>query len=338
MKTYDIALLQGDGTGRSLAAFWAGALPRLAEKCGFRARCVPLPFGKEAFVSLGSAVPAETLAGIRAADAALLGAVDSSGLPESPVGVLRRALDLYADVRPVRTRAGRRFFGKDVDMIFIRESTQGFLPDRNLFAGKGEWMPDEHTALSLRVITYEASGRIARFAFGHARDRGRKTVTVLHKEPVFQMTCGLFLKACRDVSLDFPDILLETELVDNAANRLVAEPEKFDVLLTTNLFGDILSDEAAALVSSLAASANLGADASLFLPVNHQPAYAALEKDAYDPMPSALCVCMMLEHLGEAEAARRLGAAVDLCLAANPGSAGAAMRLLLQTVEQDAQA
>lgn len=315
MKTYRIVLLDGDGIGKALTDYWSRVLPVIADDHGFCLDCCVMPFGKGAYERLGDAAPEETLAAIDAADAALLSAVDAKGAGKSPVGTLRRKLDLYADVRPIKSRPGRWAYRDDLDLVFIRECTQGFLPDRNMFAGNGEFMPDANTALSVRVVTRDASERIARFAFEWAYANKRKRITALHKAPLFKMTCGLFLESCRAIAKGFRDIELDEELVDNAANRLIANPESVDIMLATNLFGDILSDEAAALVSSLAPSMNLGDSAAVFLPVNHQPAYKELEKDAYDPLPSALCVHMLLRHLGEEPAAARLDAAIDKAIA-----------------------
>lgn len=333
MKTYRIALLRGDGIGQPLMEFWREALPLVAERCGFAAECTVLPFGKSARENGDVAIPDSTLDGIKAADAALLAAVDAKGVGESPIGRLRSALDLYADVRPIKTWPGRWAHRPDLDLVCIRESTQGFLPDRNLFAGRGEFMPDADTALSLRVVTREASVRIARYAFNYARRYGRKRITALHKESIFTMTCGMFLSACREVAKDYSDIIFDADLIDNAANRLIRAPESLDVLLTTNLFGDIISDEAAALVSSLAPSANIGDCATVFMPVNHQPEYAALESDTYDPMPAALCAHMLFSMLGENEAANRVERGILTCLASGERQASRLLDLLHKKLE-----
>ncbi len=342
MRTHTIALLRGDGIGEILTAFWAEALPVVADRCGFAVDCRILPYGKSAKdAGHASSVPQETLDGIVAADATLMTAVDAKGAGESPVGIMRRVLDLYADIRPIKPTPGRWAFRPDLDLVCIRESTQGFLPDRNMFRGKGEFMPSEDVAISTRVITRFASERIARFTFDYARKHGRKKITVLHKDSIFAMTCGLFVSACRDVAKDYPDIVLDADLVDNAANRLISEPETLDVLLTTNLFGDIISDEASALVSSLAPSANLGDRAALYMPVNHLPDYRGAEADRFDPMPAALCVPMLLAALGEKAAAARVEAAVRASLAADDGGAKtsrvlAALREHLEKEERNA--
>ncbi len=314
-REYRIALLTGDGVGPVLAQEAAAILTSLSVRYGFGCTIDQLPFGRAAFEQVGTALPEETEAGIRAADATLATAVDANGVVgPTPVGLLRKRLELFADVRLIRARPGRWALRDDLDMVVVREITQGFLSDRNLHTGNGEWMSDADTAFSLRLITYEASRRIADYAFDYAKKNGRKKVTALHKSSIFKLTCGTFLRACRDVAAAYPDIAYEEEVVDNAANGLIAHPEQYDVLLTTNLFGDILSDEAAALVSSLAPSVNQGPQARVYLPVSHSPAYAALKSDAYDPVPALLCLHMLLQDLGEQAAADALDRAISATL------------------------
>lgn len=324
MRTHRVALLTGDGIGPVLAREADDLLALLGHRFGFCCETALLPFGREAFTAFGTPLPDETAKGIRSADAAFAAAVDAKGVTgPTPVGLLRKKLDLFADVRPIRARPGRWSLREDLDLVVIREITQGFLSDRNLHAGCGEWMSDADTAFSLRVITYGANRRIADHAFDYAEKNGRKKVTALHKSSIFKLTCGTFLRACRDAAAAHPAVAYEEEVVDNAANGLIAHPERYDVLLTTNLFGDILSDEAAALVSSLAPSVNQGPGARVYLPVTHSPSYEALKADAYDPIPALLCLHMLLSELGEPEAA----AALD----------GALSRLLLHPGEHTAQ-
>lgn len=315
MRNHRIALLSGDGIGPVLAKETEELLKLLGERTGFRCETETFPFGREAFLKSGTPLPEETVRGIRSADAAIAAAVDAKDVKgPTPVGLLRKKLGLFADVRPIRAREGRWAMRQDLDLVVIREITQGFLADRNLYEGNGEWMSDENTAFSLRVITYEASRRIADYAFHYAEQNGRRKVTALHKASIFKLTCGTFLRACRDAAAAHPAIIYTEEVADNAANGLIAYPERYDVLLTTNLFGDIISDEASALVSSLAPSVNQGADARVYLPVTHAPAYEALKRDEYDPMPSMLCLHMLLQNLGEAEAAALLDQAISTVL------------------------
>jgi len=326
MRTYRIALLTGDGVGPVLAEESAGLLELLGRQTGFRCELERCPFGREAFLKTGTPLPEASLAGIRSADAAIAAAVDAKDVRgPTPVGLLRKELDLFADVRPIRSRPGRWSLRENLDLVVIREITQGFLSDRNLHAGSGEWMSDENSAFSLRVVTYEASRRIADYAFEYAERNGRRKVTALHKAAIFKMTCGTFLRACRNASAAHPAIAYEEEVADSAANGLIAHPERYDVLLTTNLFGDILSDEAAALVSSLAPSVNQGPGVRVYLPVNHAPSYRALAEDRYDPMPALLCLHMLLRDLGETEAAELLDGAVSEALSQAVSSASACL-------------
>lgn len=335
MRQYDIALLSGDGVGPVLSDYLTTLTHQLGETYGFSAKCTVYPFGRAAYLEHGTALPGETAAGIRRADASLLCAVDAKDIPgATPVGLLRRKLGLFADVRPVRALEGRWSLRPDIDLIIVREVTQGFLSDRNLARGSGEWMSDEDTAFSLRVITYEASRRIAEYAFDYAEKNRRTKVTALHKASIFKMTCGTFLRACRDAAALHPSIAYEEAVVDSAANDLIAHPERFDILLTTNLFGDIISDEAAALVSSLAPSVNRGPEASVYLPVSHSPAYAALETDTYDPFPSLLCLHLMLENLGESSAADALNTILKNALKTQSGSTAEQLQLILQQIQR----
>lgn len=329
MRTHRIALLSGDGIGPVLAEESAALLELLGRRMGFSCELTRCPFGREAFLKTGTPLPEETAGAIRAADGAIAAAVDAKDVRgPTPVGLLRRELELFADVRPIRSRPGRWSLREDLDLVVVREITQGFLSDRNLHAGNGEWMSDEDSAFSLRVVTYGASRRIADYAFDYAEKNGRRKVTALHKASIFKLTCGTFLRACRDAAAAHPAIAYEEEVVDSAANGLIAHPERYDVLLTTNLFGDILSDEASALVSSLAPSVNQGPGARVYLPVTHAPAYQALAEDRYDPMPAMLCLQMLLEDLGEAEAAAALDRAVNETLCQGISGASACLATL----------
>jgi isocitrate/isopropylmalate dehydrogenase len=319
-----------------LAGFWGEVLPGIGRRHGFEIDCRSAPFGKGAHEATGRAVPEATLEAMKRADAVLLAAVDAKGLPESPIGFIRRQLDLYADIRPVKARPGGRAFAAGVDLVFVREASQGFLPDRNMHNGGAEWMTDPDTALSMRLITRSASERIARRAFEYARGHGRKKITALHKATVLKKTCGLFLEAVRAAAASYPEIELEEELVDDAANGLIAHPESYDVLLATNLFGDILSDEAAALAGSLAASANLGEGAAVFLPVRHGPCYNALAADEYDVMPAALGAEMLLRFLGENRAAAEVEAAIAAGLSSGVQPASGRLDRLRRALENGA--
>jgi 3-isopropylmalate dehydrogenase len=176
----------------------------------------------------------------------------------NPSSVLRKKFDLYANVRPCRSRPGLTILKKPMDLVIVRENTEGFYSDRNMFAGGGEFMPDEDSAFSIRKVTAKASARIARTAFELARGR-RKKVTAVHKANVVKLSDGLFLREVRRIAGDYPDVALDEVIVDAAAALLVRAPDRFDVIVTTNMFGDILSDEASELSGSLGLGGSINA-------------------------------------------------------------------------------
>ncbi|MGE5607127.1 MAG: isocitrate/isopropylmalate dehydrogenase family protein, partial [Bacteroidota bacterium] len=301
MNKYRIALLPGDGVGPELLKSACRVLDEVQKNTAdFRLEFVEYPFGKQALDDFGAVLPDQTLEGVRMADAVLIGAVntgDISGL--SPLGRIRKELNLFADVRPVKTFPGVWSLKPNIDLVCIRENMEGFLADRNLFKGYGEFMPTEDTVVSLRLLTREGCERISRFAFEYARQHQRKRITAVHKCNVLKMGCGFFLEIVRQTAREYPDIELKDEYIDNVAHNLIKSPDKYDVILTTNLFGDIISDEASALVSGLVPTGNIGQAASVFLPVNHNPRYEAAGKNIINPLPMILCAGMMLGHLGE---------------------------------------
>ncbi|MBC7235890.1 MAG: isocitrate/isopropylmalate dehydrogenase family protein [Chloroflexi bacterium] len=300
--TYRICLIEGDGIGHEVVP--AGR--RLLEATGLPLTFVPAEAGWDVFQRTGLALPAETLEAVREADATLFGAVSSplhavEGY-RSPIIELRRTLDLYANLRPAQSHPvpGSR---EGIDLLIVRENTEG------LYVGRERREGD--TAVAERIITRRGSERIARAAFRLAHMR-RGHVTIVHKANVLRTTCGLFREAALAVAADFPDVHVEEMLVDVAAMRLITEPERFDVLVTTNLFGDILSDEAAALVGGLglAPSGNIGEGrAAIFEPV-HGSAPDIAGRGIANPLATFLAVAMLLDHLGEAEVAMRVRYAV----------------------------
>lgn len=315
MRRLRIAVVGGDGVGPEVTGAACQALEAVASASDLRLELTAYPAGQQALCDHGSALPEPTLDAMRAADATLLGALGPipGGRP-SPTGQLRRALDLFADVRPVRSLPGVWCLRPDIDLVCIRENTEGFLADRNLYRGSGEFMPDAATAMSFRVLTRAGCERIARFTFEYARNHGRRKVTAVHKNNVLRLGCNFFLDAVRQVAAGYPGILLEDELVDSVANRLVAAPQEFDVILATNLFGDIISDEASALVSSIVPTANLGASCAVFRPL-HEALPELAGKDRVNPLSAVLSAALMLRFVGQGVAATRLEDAVKSLLA-----------------------
>jgi homoisocitrate dehydrogenase len=304
-----ICVIEGDGIGREV-------IPAAVEV--LRATGVDLAFasaeaGFDCFLRRGVALPAETLALAKECAATLFGATQSpSGKVEgyrSPILELRRELDLYANLRPTRSLpiAASR---PGVDLLIVRENTECLYVRRE--------RSDGETAVAERIITRRASTRIMRTACALARGR-RRRVTIVHKANVLVETDGLFRRAALEAAREFPDVAVDELLVDTAAMRLVQAPEAFDVLVTTNLFGDILSDEAAGLVGGLglAASANVGEGCGLFEPV-HGSAPDIAGRGVANPLAAILAGALLLDFLGEREAAERVRAAVWSTLADGP--------------------
>lgn len=315
MKAFKIALVPGDGVGTEVVGATRQVLEALQHQSGLQLEFAEYQAGKTAYEKTGDSMPLETLKGISGADATLMGAM-ATGLvpPPSPMGKLRKEMDLYADVRPIQSYPGVWCHRDNLDIIIIREATQGFLADRNLYKGNGEFMPDKDTVLSLRVLTRSACERIARFACDYALRLARKKITVAHKNNVLRMGDNFFLDICRAMVKNYPALQMNDEYIDTVANKLISHPEDYDVILTTNMYGDIVSDEAAALVSSLVPTANFGQHCAIFRPI-HESLFELAGRNIVNPVPTILCAVMMLSYLGATEAAADLKKAIGAVLA-----------------------
>lgn len=315
MTTYQILAIPGDGIGREVIPAALGVLLATGLPLDLR----EAEAGWECFQHHGASLPDATLEAARASDAVLFGAVASPSHPvpgyRSPIVALRRALDLYANIRPV---AGRAPDGRAIDMVVVRENTEG------LYAGRERVEDGGDTAITERVITRRASERIVRAAFDLARGRGAAPgrpprVTVVHKANVLRETCGLFRRAALEVAAAYPDIICDELLVDTCALQLVQRPERFDVIVTTNLFGDILSDVACYWGGGLglATSANIGERATLFEPV-HGAAPDIAGRGVANPLAAIGCAALLLRQLGQSELAARVEAAAQQVRAEGP--------------------
>lgn len=305
---YQITFLPGDGIGPEVVAAAQEVLRALPVEMDF----THAEIGFGAYERLGTPLPDSTLDTIRSSHAALFGAVTTPpNIPGyfSPVVRMRQSLDLYANLRPTRS-ISHPSSRPNIDLVLVRENTEG------LYSGIERLEDDGNRAITERVITRKGSERILRRAFDLARQTGRAKVHVVHKANVLRQTCGLFRQVALEVAPEYPDIEMLEMLVDTCAMELVRAPEQFQVIVTTNLFGDILSDEACMFVGGLgvAASANIGADAAVFEPV-HGSAPSLVGTGKANPTATFFAAAMMLEHLGEAESASRLRNSVETCIA-----------------------
>ncbi len=297
-----VAVIPGDGVGPEVVEAAVTVLEEFPVNIDF----TEFPAGDAVLEERGTALPEDTLHGAREADAVLLGAVGETAA--DVVIRLRQELDTFVNLRPIKAYPGVDCVDPGADFVIVRENTEC------LYAGiENEIAPGVTTAT--RVITERASKRIAQYAYDYAESEGRPLVSTIHKNNVLPVTGGEFLKAANEVAKEY-DVESEDVLVDAAALYLVKEPERFEVLLTTNLFGDILSDLAAGLIGGLglSPSANIGDEHGLFEPV-HGTAPDIAGKGIVNPTAALLSSSYLLKFLGEPEMGKELESAVEETLA-----------------------
>ena len=299
MTAYVISLVEGDGIGPELSKSALEILECIsASSRGPDFEVVRLEAGDAALKKTGRALPADTLCAIRDSDACLKAPVGESAA--DVIVVLRRELDLYANVRPARSYPGTPALRDDIDMVIVRENTEDLYTGKE-FEVSSSSSPGGRAAVALRLISEAASARIARYAFETAlrRDNAKKRVTCVHKSNVMRITDGIFADACAQVAADYDGVVSFDQMyVDACAMNLIREPQKFDVIVTTNLFGDILSDESSQVVGGLgmAPAANIGSDFALFEPV-HGAGFDIASKNVANPSSFLLSISMMLDWL-----------------------------------------
>lgn len=300
---YRICVIPGDGIGPEVME----AAILVLEAMGLDMEFFSAMAGNACFQKLGTTIPSQTIDLALQSDATLFGAVTTVPGQKSAILTLRKELDLYANLRPVKSYPGIDSLYPDLDFLIVRENTEG------LYAGREQYTPEG--AQALRVVTRKASRRISEFAFRQAQENGFELVTVVHKANVLKKTDGIFREAFYQAAENHPEVEVEELYVDAAAMFLVKNPQRFQVLVTTNLFGDILSDEGAGLVGGLGMvpSANIGDKNSLFEPV-HGSAPDIAGHNVANPTAMLLSVVMMLRHLKEEDAATKLEKALLMVL------------------------
>ncbi len=319
-----LLVMNGDGIGPEITQATLHVLHTADQLLGLGLAFETTAIGIEALKDSGTTLPREAVEKAKAAAGVILGPVSHHDYPPAsqgglnPSGELRKRLDLYANIRPARARPGAQpRCGSAIDLVIVRENTEGFYADRNMFQGSGEFMPTPDLALSVRKISRSGSTRIAEAAFRLAAQRRRK-VTAVHKANVLRVSDGLFLECVRAVAKQYPQVAYDEKIVDAAAALLVRDASVFDVIVTTNMFGDILSDEASEIAGSLGLAASLNAgDDHAVAQAQHGSAPDIAGQDKANPASLIGSAAMLMSWLGERSGNEKLvqaGAAIETAL------------------------
>lgn len=316
-RSYRLGVLRGDGIGPEIVASAEAVARAAVEREQLAVEWLPLPMGWEAIRAVGHPMPASTIEALGRCDGWIMGPHDSISYPpdqqvhRNPSGELRHHFDLYANIRPAATLPGVPAHVPEADLVIVRENTEEFYPDRNMFEGRGEWMPTPDIALSVGVFTRRAAERIAHVAFRLARER-RRHVTIVHKVNAIRLGTGLFLRVCREIAALYPDVRVDDYLVDAMTAHLVRRPADFDVIVTTNMFGDILSDLAAELTGSLGLAASLNAgDQHAMAQATHGAAPDIAGRNIANPTAEILSTALLMDWLGRRHDDPRWGRAAE---------------------------
>jgi 3-isopropylmalate dehydrogenase len=313
----NIGVLNGDDIGLEIVPETVATMKTAAQATGVDIEWTHLPIGRVAFDELGTTMPDDTLERLSKLDGWVLGPIGHRAYPKSPMAInphpiLRKHFDLFANIRPARSYRSLPSVHQDVDLVIVRENNEGFQPDRNVVAGSGEFRPSEDMTISIRVITRNGSSKVARAAFELARGR-RKKLTAVHKDTVFKLGCGMFAEECRRVGQEFPDVEYEETMVDTFAMKLAMRPQQYDVVVTTNMFGDILSDEAAGLVGGLGMAPGLSAGPDLAMAqATHGSAPDIAGQGIANPFAMIMSGAMLLDWLGRKKNETKAVHAADL--------------------------
>ena len=241
-----IGILLGDDIGLEVVPEAVKVMSAAAAKCGLDVAWSEHPIGRLGHDLHGHTMPEVTVRALQETDGFLCGPIGHGAYPRNdPTWImppLRKRLDLYASIKPVKSYPNIASLHKNVDIVFLREVTEGLQSSDTVIAGNGEFQPNDEIAVGTRVTTRKGANRVAREAFGIARTRPRKKVTALHKEPVYRLVCGMFAQECRKVAAEYPDVVYDEVLIDGFAMKVVMKPQVYDVVVTTNQFGDIVTD------------------------------------------------------------------------------------------------
>ena len=322
-----IGILLGDDIGLEVVPECVKVMQAAAASTSLAIDWLPLPIGKRGHEEHGHTLPAVTEQALRGLDGWIMGPIGHNAYPRGDatwvMPPIRKKFELFAAVRPALCHPNVKSIHKDVDIVFVREITEGMLYSETVVAGAPEFRPNDDITVAMRVITRKGSHRVAREAFEIAQGRPRKKVTAAHKEPVYRLACGMFAEECRRLAREYPDVKFEEILIDTIAMKLVMAPQEFDVVVTTNQFGDILTDIGAGLAGGLGLAPGLGiGESQAMAQATHGSAPDIAGRNIANPYAMIMSGQMLLAWLGRKRsepkamaAAQRIQAAVTKVIA-----------------------
>jgi len=316
-----IGVLEGDDIGLEVVPECVKVMKAAAARTGLAIEWQALPIGKRGHEEHGDTLPAVTEQALKGLDGWIMGPIGHAAYPRGdPTWVMppvRKKFELFAALRPALSHAGVASVHKDVDIVFVRELTEGMLYSETVVAGAPEFRPNDDITVAMRVITRKGARRVAREAFEVARTRKRKKVTAAHKEPVYRLACGMFAEECRKVARDYPGVAFEEMMIDSIAMKLVMDPQRFDVVVTTNQFGDILTDIGAGLVGGLGLAPGLCVgERQAMAQATHGSAPDIAGRGIANPYAMIMSGQMLLAWLGRRHGETRASAAAEAILGA----------------------
>jgi 3-isopropylmalate dehydrogenase len=316
-----IGVLLGDDIGLEVVPECVKVMQAAASRTGLAIDWRPLPIGKLGHDQHGDTLPPTTEAALRDLDGWVMGPIGHAAYPRNdPTWVMppiRKKFELFAALRPARSWPSITSIHRDVDIIFVRELTEGMLYSETVVAGAPEFRPNDDITVAMRVITRKGSKRLACEAFETARTRRRKKVTAAHKEPVYRLACGMFAEECRKVARDYADVTFEEAMIDTISMKLVMAPQQYDVVVTTNQFGDILSDIGAGLVGGLGLAPGLCVgERQAMAQATHGSAPDIAGRSVANPYAMIMSGQMLLAWLGRRHGEPKATAAADRIQAA----------------------
>ncbi len=312
-----IGILLGDDIGLEVVPECVKVMKAAAARTGLGIEWQELPIGKRGHELHGNTLPPVTAAALEQCDGWIMGPIGHSAYPRNdPTWVMppvRRRFQLFASIKPVKSYPNLKSMHKDVDIVFLREVNEGMMSSSVVWAGSGEFRPNDDISIGMRVITRKGANRVAREAFEIARTRPRKKVNAVHKEPVYRLCCGMFAEECRKVAKEFPDVKFEETMVDTMCMKLVMNPQQYDVVVTSNQFGDMITDEGAGLVGGLGLAPGICAgERQAMAQATHGSAPDIAGKGIANPYAMIMSGKMLLEWLARKHREPQAAAAAQL--------------------------